>query len=391
MNQGRFSKRNFGLLGKLVQENGTQSPTYDPKYRPYVICDWDNTSAFGDAEETLTYYMLENLNYSQSVGELQNTVSLNVPHGASRLLNREGKPVVFDDLVQDLVEDYGYIHHNYIGFAGSKSLEEIRASEEYKDFAAKLFVMFDALDATCGTAMADQWQGQLMSGMTSERLMELSEKSIRKNLAGELRKIKLSSSDKLERRCKGVSSITFQGLRIYPEMAGLYRALMDNGIDVYVISASPEDIIVPIACNKEYGYCLPRENVFGAKFSKNNGVLQPGLSRERVMTWGSGKVDLIRRQFAASKGYPPILICGDSDGDYNMLSEFPEIKLGLIVNRLKKGPIGSLCEQALEQLRDTHPHYILQSIDENTGLFHAGEATIKFRPVRLDSNSSPQT
>lgn len=78
------------------------------------------------------------------------------------------------------------------------------------------------------------------------------------------------------------------------------------------------------------------------------------------------------------KGFPPVLVCGDSDGDYNMLSEFPETKLGLIVNRLKKGKIGSLCQLALEQKDSPDPRYIIQGIDENIGMFIPDEATIKF-------------
>jgi phosphoserine phosphatase len=377
LRRGRFSDRNYKLLNKLILENGKHSRSYNPQRRPYVVCDWDNTSAFGDAEETLTYYMLDNLSYTLSVPEFRHAARLGVPHGPSKLRNDEGKPVMFDDLVDDLVDDYTCIYNNYIGFSGNKGLAQIKSSEEYKDFAAKLYVMFDALEATGGTALADRWHGQLMSGMQSQQLMALSEKSIRKNLGGEPRKIRLSSSDKLQRRCNKVSATTFQGLRIYPDMRNLYRSLIDNGIDVYIVSASPEDIIIPIVCKKEYGYNIPRENVFGVKYAKINGVLQPELSPERAMTWGSGKADLIRKHFVGTKGYAPILVCGDSDGDYNMLAEFSETRLGLIINRHKKGRIGALYEQALQQLDDPQPRYILQEIDENTGLFKADEATVK--------------
>lgn len=376
--QGSFADRNYKLLERLVMENGKHSPKYDSKHRPYVVCDWDNTSVFGDTEETLTYYMLDHLSYALSVSAFQKAVSLNVPKGASKLQDDSGNPVDFDALIEDLVADYQYIYNHYQGFAGSKGLDAVKGSEEYKDLAAKLFVMFDALDATCGTAVADQWQGQLMSGMTSEQLEALSNRSIGKNLGDKLRKIKLSSSDKLKRRCNHVSSTTFQGLRIYPDMRNLYHALMSSGIDVYIVSASPEDIVVPIVCRKEYHYDIPRENVFGAKFDKVNGVLQPGLSPQRAMTWGPGKVDFIRNHLIASKGYPPVLVCGDSDGDYHMLSAFPEMQLGLIINRLKKGNIGSLCEQASKERKNLKPRYLLQGIDENTGTFNAGEATVKF-------------
>ncbi len=376
--QGNFALRNHQLLQKLLLEHGKESPQYNPQKRPYVVCDWDNTSVFGDTEETLTYYMLTNLRYPFTVSEFRRNISLNIPQGPSKLRNDKGIPVVFVDLLNDMVDDYRHIYNNYIGFSGKKTLAEIRQTEEFKDLAAKLFVMFDALEATSGTALADRWQGQLITGMTSEQVMGLSKSSIQENLGAELRKIKLSGSRTLSRRSNDVSSTTFQGLRVYPDMANLYQTLMDNGIDVYIVSASPEDIIIPIVCSKEYGYGIPREHVFGAKFVKNNGMLQPELSPDRSMTWGAGKVDLIRREIIAQKGYDPVLVCGDSDGDYNMLSDFPGTKLGLIVNRLKKGLTGALSSQAHRELDHPAPRYIVQGINENTGAFNASEYTVKF-------------
>jgi len=378
LTQGRLSARNHALLDRLIEESGRRAPGHDRRPRPYIVCDWDNTSAFGDAAETLTWYMAENLAYPFSVADFRRTVGLNVPKGASKLANDDGKPIVFDDLVEDLVEDYAFLHSSYKGLGGTRSLEEVRATEEFRDFVAKLFVLFDALDATVGTGRADQWQGQLMTGTSSERLMELSEKSIRKNLGAEIRKIRLSSSETLTRRCTRVSSTTSQGLRIYPDMGYLYQALMEAGIDVYIVSASPEEIIVPVICKEEFGYGIPRDHVFGAKFAKVGGVLQPELSPERAMTWGPGKVELIKKLILPRSGQPPLLVCGDSDGDFDMFTAFPGTKLGFIVNRLKKGNIGTVCQDAVRQLGERKPRYVLQGVDENTGLFDADEATVKF-------------
>jgi len=61
-----------------------------------------------------------------------------------------------------------------------------------------------------------------------------------------------------------------------------------------------------------------------------------------------------------------------------MLSEFPQTKLGLIVNRLKKGLTGILSNQAHRELDNPAPRYILQGINENTGAFNASEYTVKF-------------
>ena len=136
LSQGHFALRNHQLLQKLILENGKNNPQYNSQKRPYIVCDWDNTSVFGDTEETLTYYMLNNLRYPFSVSEFRRNISLNLPQGPSKLLNDKGIPVVFEDLLNDLVEDYSYIYSKYSGFSGKRELAEIRQSEEFKDLAA---------------------------------------------------------------------------------------------------------------------------------------------------------------------------------------------------------------------------------------------------------------
>ena len=59
--RGRLSGRNQAVLDRLIAETGRRGPGDDRRHRPYVVCDWDNTSAFGDAEETLTYFLVDNL------------------------------------------------------------------------------------------------------------------------------------------------------------------------------------------------------------------------------------------------------------------------------------------------------------------------------------------
>ena len=58
-------------------------------------------------------------------------------------------------------------------------------------------------------------------------------------------------------------------------------------------------------------------------------------------TQGAGKsktIDKFIRPNHGGKG--PILVAGDSDGDYNMLSDYKDMQFGLIINRIKGGPIG---------------------------------------------------
>jgi phosphoserine phosphatase len=51
--------------------------------------------------------------------------------------------------------------------------------------------------------------------------------------------------------------------QVFRGQAELYNALMDNGIDVYVISAAHEELVRMVASDPKYGYNVPPKNVIG--------------------------------------------------------------------------------------------------------------------------------
>ena len=97
-----------------------------------------------------------------------------------------------------------------------------------------------------------------------------------------------------------------------------------------------------------------------------------------VETFRQGKVEAIEQviKTGLGKNRDPIFSAGDSDGDYEMLTSFPGMKLTLIWNRVKGGLIGTLCKLAVEQADSSNPRYILQGRNENTGSVIPGSATI---------------
>lgn len=50
---------------------------------------------------------------------------------------------------------------------------------------------------------------------------------------------------------------------IFPGQVELYNALMDNGIEVYVMSAAHEELVRMVAADPKYGYNVKPENVIG--------------------------------------------------------------------------------------------------------------------------------
>ena len=78
------------------------------------------------------------------------------------------------------------------------------------------------------------------------------------------------------------------------------------------------------------------------------------------------------------KNWDPIFSAADSDGDYEMITMFPGMKLVLIWNRLKGGDIGKLCNQAVSEMESSNPKYIFQGRNENLGIAIPFSETIPF-------------
>ena len=153
-----------------------------------------------------------------------------------------------------------------------------------------------------------------------------------------------------------------------------------NGIDVYICTASLDDVIRSFVSNPRYGYNVPKENVLGMKLENNiNGSYKAKIVDRN--TWEingmHGKAVNIRSMLTQKYGADPILICGDSDGDYEMMTELNP-KVVLVVNRLKGGNIGKVSKLAAESIGNPNAKYLLQGRDEYTGMWIPSEKTLKF-------------
>ena len=90
------------------------------------------------------------------------------------------------------------------------------------------------------------------------------------------------------------------------------------------------------------------------------------------LTQKSGKSETIRRLILNENNYGPILVGGDSDGDYAMLTDFCETDLGIIIDRERKGNINDLKSEALAGSN----RYILQARDQFSKCFIEEERSI---------------
>ena len=176
----------------------------------------------------------------------------------------------------------------------------------------------------------------------------------------------------------GVVSVSHtHGLRLTPEIANTMHVLSAAGFDIYVSTASLEDVVRVFATLPKYGYDVPPANVLGLRLEMDGDTYLPIYRKGWPLNYGPGKTEVIKRELVAKKGYGPALVFGDSDGDFDMLRDFADTRLGVLVNRLKKGNIGSLCRLGAEQMGKVDARFVLQGRDERTGQWIPEEMTLK--------------
>ncbi|MFC5473553.1 haloacid dehalogenase-like hydrolase [Paraherbaspirillum soli] len=380
LDPAKWGARNHQQLQSLLARNGSSSAGYNPKRRPYVVFDWDNTSIMNDTEEALFMYQINTLSFKLNPQEFSAIIRQNVPPGpfAAEYKNAAGNIVELDAICADLDSDYQYLHANYEKFKGAKKLDEIRETPQFQDFRAKLYYLYEAVNATYGTNIGYPWVIYFFTNMSVEEVQKLAEASNDHNLGLGLTKTKYTSPAAMPGKAGVVNTTHFHGIRLCTEIATLMDAFRQSGIDVYVSTASLEEVVAVFATTPKYGYNVKREKILGLRLERANGLYLNKYKTGWPINWGPGKTEIIKRELVASKGYGPIFVAGDSDGDYDMLRDFEDTQLSLIVNRLKHGKIGDLCKTAAEQMTAKTPRFLLQGRVESTGNWLPSEATIKY-------------
>lgn len=344
-------------LSALIKENGSSSETYNASKKPYAVFDFDDTSIIGDIGVATMIYQLDNLELRISPEGIWSAFT--------DLFHNIDAPIAGMDAVSprmlatDILNDYNYLYDKYIS-GREMSLEDIRKTDEFKDFRAKTYALCAASDAL-GYETGCLWILRLFNGMTKDEVREVAAKA-----AEDALKVKKIHKDVWESPKTGeagkVRVEVTRGLGIPEEMTDLYRALTDNGIEVYICSASMKEVVEAVACNPEYGFNLPPENVFGIML-KGGGIIRAAYDPNYIPTFKEGKVRCIRRFIAPNHGgNDPVLVGGDSNGDYEMLTYFEGLKAGLIINCERGGNIAELSSRAMEEAgKDlTGTRYLLQ-------------------------------
>jgi len=365
----------------MITDYGIGGKYYEPGRIPYIVLDWDQTCAFLDVEEAVMRYQIFNLLFKMSTEQFSQLLRDTI--NGVELITYENRKIRLSDINTDLVNDYQFLTRIYQGPGGKVTLEELRKRPEYLDFVAKMIFLADGYYSTSGIGMEYTfvWEISLLSGFTIDEAKSLAKEAIDYELANRISKQMIASPADYDTRAGVIVCSYITGLRVIPEMQNFISACRSHGIEVYIVSASYKPVVELFSAPGNYGYNLPADHVIAMEVEISpDGRILPQYKSGWVKTVKQGKIEAINRVIKSlpGKNHDPLLAGGDSDGDYEMLTGFPGMKLSLIWNRNKDGEIGKLCKKAVEQSELSDPRFILQGRNENTGLTIPSSETIGF-------------
>jgi phosphoserine phosphatase len=352
---------------------GNTSPNYNPNKRPYAVFDWDNTSNFLDIEEAALIYQLENLVFGATPAQLDKAIRMNISdkNFSKDFNNAAGQEVNIGKIAPDIIESYTWLYNNYKGLKGDKPLDEVKKNPHYMNFITKVRYLYEAIGDTFDVAVSYPWVTYLFTGMTEAEVRQLTRDTVVWQEKQPVRSVKWTSPAAQAGKA-GVVSVSWKdGMRLVPEMKNLYDVLRKSGFDVYVCSASFIDVIKEISSNPDYGYNNPEDRAYAMELERDaNGRLVSEFRKGYDQTQGKGKTKTIERFLVSKYGYGPLFIAGDSEGDQNMMGDFADTKLVLIINRLRspKTDIGKFSKTAAENYGKQGTKFLLQGRNDNKGV-----------------------
>ena len=371
----------------------------NPSEREYVVFDFDNTTAIFDIAEQLMIFQLETMSFGLTPEEFDRTI----------VEPEAGAPDTVTTCLRRLSEEYSSLYSEYGPFTpegvGGEVLKVLPSSPLWTSFAIGMAGMYDLLQEYMTADEAYVWVLGWFSGMTEKQLYDLAMRS----------HLKYSSVETCPGTWKtdGKEYSWIDGISVTENMKELWKALHDNGFDIWVCSASP---IMPVLAAVDafglhdlcrgvvamtmsvdstgrYSETYDYETGF-ASYALPDGRWEKGTLPTRVRTAGPGKVEAILNSIApeySCRG--PMAGFMDSTGDFNFCTEFSSLKMCVCFNRADRKVTdggGLIAETAVYErdvlgydLRSANEAgdilYLLQGRDEN-GLrsFRPSNLTLKY-------------
>jgi hypothetical protein len=322
-------------LNQLLLTKGLVSAGFDSKNRPVAVFDWDNTVVKNDIGDATFFWMIKNDKILQPAGKDWGTTNANLKAEAKAALNAacdglanalEPLPTSTNAACADAL-----FHIYYNGKTPPTS-----------GGAAGVAAWNNEITLTINNPYA--WVSQLTAGYTPQQVRDFALAAFHQNNDAAIGAVQQVGN-----------TPNLPGyLRIYLEIEDLIGAFVANGFDVWVLTASPQYIVEPLAARMG----IPANHVVGIRpVLDANGKITAGLvgcgtiadGTDTMITFDEGKrcwinkavfnvtasaqtmkqTDLTRRA---------VFVAGDSDTDIAMVKDATTLKLAI-----NRGKVQLMC------------------------------------------------
>ncbi|KAA9300184.1 haloacid dehalogenase-like hydrolase [Aerococcus sanguinicola] len=326
----------------------------------YAVFDFDNTSVFNDIEDTLMMAMLDQFTYLLSPDDFYQTISSGPFDYQETFFNRSELSLAH--LVQDLASLYRELYHQ----------NDPKSQPAYPSFAAKLRLFYNLINTHFDKVAGQTWPSYLFKGFSPAEFCQIGQDALQANMDAPFDQVLLHSSDQRPGLTGPVQATFESGLAFPEDLRQLFACLTKQGIRPYIVSASPR-LLVQVAV--ELGdYAIAPEDIFGMEIAcDDQGRLTDQVLAKSYVTKGQGKVDCIQKLIQPRHGgKDPLMVFGDSMGDYALLTAFKGTQARGLFNRYQNNATQDLVHAAQEP----DSSYFVQGRDENTGQLRPSQLTL---------------
>ncbi|MDK6233208.1 haloacid dehalogenase-like hydrolase [Aerococcus sp. UMB10185] len=326
----------------------------------YAVFDFDNTSVFNDIEDSLMMAMLDQFTYLLTPDDFCQTLSSGPFDYQKTFFNRP--ELSLTNLVQDLDTLYRELYHQ----------DDVKSQPAYASFAAKLRLFYNLINTHFDKVAGQTWPTYLFKSFLPEEFCQIGQAALQSNLQAPFDQVILQSSSDHPGLAGPVQATFESGLNFPEEVHQLFACLTDHGIRPYIVSASPRLLVQMAVVLGDYA--IAPENIFGMEIACDaNGRLTDQVAAGTYVTKSQGKVDCIQDLIQPRHdGKDPLMVFGDSMGDYAMLTAFEGTQARVLFNRYQDNATQYLVRTA----QDPASTYFVQGRDENTGQLRPSQATI---------------
>ena len=388
-------------VNDLLRLYGIDSKT--PAEKPYAVFDFDNTSSIFDVEEQLAVYQLQVMAFAVEPGELKNVLLTGLSDLDKDLSDFGYGRGSLNDWIDDICAAYSELWKSCGPFTAegvpAEIIDDMQKNTQWQEFSAKMRALYSLVYEAQSSDVAYPWVTYWFTGMTEDEVYDLAIKAFAKYKDVDTSVETWTSPESIESKTGVVSYSWVSGIQVTENIRELWRALGDNGIDVWVCSASCTGAIraaidtfglhdfctgmlaMTSKVDENGRYIAQYDAETGCGFyADRNGSWTRMTRPTKAQTQGAGKVTAIVNAIAPEYGdRGPIAGFMDSTGDFNFCTEFETLKLVVCFNRANRRVTdgGGLIAEVAMYEKDTLGYdlakansagdtlYVLQGRDEN--------------------------